>query len=235
MIPLIMAATGAAISAGGALSKAISGAQRARKMQDAIANYQRQDLTNTVRGNIGVSTLGADLAREEMARGTATSVDALASGGVRGMVGGIGRVQQANNTTQREIGADLDRQQQQIDQMVIQDDQRIRQMQERREEQDLAGMGAELNAGRQDQYSGVGDIGQSLMSGGGMLGAMGLGGAAQNLQPLSQVNSMQQVGAVANTNINAPLMQQPYQWANPVGLASLNRNMINQVSPKRNG
>lgn len=210
MIPLIMAAAGAAVSAGGALSKAISGAQRARKMQDAIANYQRQELTNQVRGQIGVSTLGADLQREEMARSTATSVDALASGGVRGMVGGIGRIQQANNYAQREIGADLDRQQQQIDQMAIQDDQRIRDMQERREEQDLAGMGAELNAARQDQYSGIGDIGQSLMSVGLTADAMGYGKDGVRPQTTG-VNSFTSAPAVMGPRIA------PSGWMAPGG------------------
>lgn len=237
MIPLVMAAAGAAINLGGSIAKGIKGAQRAKKMREAIAQYDRQTLENTVRGKVGVSTLGADLKREEAGRTTASSMDALASGGVRGMVGGVGKVQANNNLVNREIGADLDRQQQTIDMAAARDDARIRQMQERREEQDLAGMGREMESGRQDMWSGLGDAGQTLMSIGGMAGAMGLGmgnnGGGLNTSGLdfgAMSTGFKPEGAIG-TGMQTTLAQQPLKWANPFSLPS-HTQMMNEVAPK---
>lgn len=163
MIPLVMAA-GAAIQLGGSIAKGIKGAQQASRMRDAIANYDRQPLENAYRGKVAVSTLGADLQTEEAGRMASTSMDALQSGGVRGIVGGMGRWSANNNAVFREIGAGLDKQQKSIDFAAAQDDTRIRQLQEQRERDDLAGMGRAMEAGRQDMWSGIGELGTGLMS-----------------------------------------------------------------------
>lgn len=172
----ILSGIGAGINLLGGISKAISGSKRERSIKNAIENYERQDLRN-VFSSIGVSSLGADLLREENARVSATSIDALQSAGARGVVGGLGSVLRQSNLVNREAAADLDRQQQDINRLRANDDARIRSMQERREEEDLRGLGTELNAARQDKYSGIGDIGSSVMS----LGALGGDGMLSKL------------------------------------------------------
>ena len=141
----------------GAITKAVSGASEARRAREALANYRRQELRNVYEG-LGVSTLGANLRREEAARMAATSIDALQASGTRGVLGGIGGVQQQSNLVNRQIAADLDEQQKQLDRLRAQDQARIRQIQEQREAEDLQGLGQQLQTGRQDFLSGIGDI-----------------------------------------------------------------------------
>lgn len=149
--------------------QAIKGAKDARDAKNALDNYQRQEFQNIAEG-MQVSTLGADLQREEQARLAATQVGALQGAGVRGLLGGLGRVEAGNQMVNRQIGADLDMQQKQIDQMYAQDQANIRGMQEQREMQDISGLSSQYNAGNQQMWQGIGGIAQTGISG---LGALG--------------------------------------------------------------
>ena len=152
-------AAGAGIAAIGGIVKSVKGAKQESKAKKAIDSYVRQDLTDAnAFKDTRVSTLGAELQREELARATATSVQALQQGGARTLGMGIGAVQEANVNQSREIGADLDRQFQQIEMAKATDNQRIRDMQEQRENADLAGLGQQMAVGQQNFMSGIGDI-----------------------------------------------------------------------------
>lgn len=166
------AATSIAMAGVGLLGsgyQAIKGAKDAKDAKNALENYQRQELSNIAEG-LQVSTLGADLQREEQARLAQSQVDALAGAGARGVLGGLGRVEAGNQMTTRQIAADLDMQQRQIDQMRAQDEANIRSMQEQREMQDIAGLSSQYNAGNQMMWQGIGGIAQTGISG---LSAMG--------------------------------------------------------------
>ena len=102
--------------------------------------------------------MGLNAKTEAAQQRFATSVDALRSGGVRGLVGGLGRVEQAQGQQQRVIAADLDRQQMQIDRMGAMDEARIRQMQEQRESAQIAGLGSEMAAGARSVQAGLGGL-----------------------------------------------------------------------------
>ena len=99
----------AGISAVGSIAQGIMGASQASKAKKAIENYKRQDLVNTAEG-ISISTAGADLKAKEVARTAATTVDALQKGGVRGVVGGVGKVIAGVDKSLATATADLDRQ-----------------------------------------------------------------------------------------------------------------------------
>jgi len=161
-------ATGTAIalgvSAATGAANAIVGAGRARKARQAIEDFERQELRNEA-DDLRVSTLGAELQTEEAQRRFATSVDALQAGGVRGLVGGLGRVEEAAGLVQRRISADLDRQQAAIQQMQLREDQQIRMMREERESQQLGALYSDQQAGRQMVASGLGQIGSAAMTG----------------------------------------------------------------------
>ena len=176
----ILSAAGAILGGGtsilGGLFKSRAGAKMERQAREAIDKYQRQDLQNAFDG-VGVSTLGADYQARENARMAATSIDALRSAGTRGL-GMVGQVQQNLDMQNQRIAADLDRQQQAINMARAQDDARIRSMQERREEMDLAGLGRQMEAGRQDRFGGLQDISQGLLSMG-AIGANGMMGQGQ--------------------------------------------------------
>jgi len=162
--------------------QAIKGAKDARDAKNALENYQRQELSNVTEG-LQVSTLGADLQREEQARLAATQVGALQGAGARGVLGGLGRVEAGNQMTSRQIAADLDEQQKQIDQMRAQDEANIRSMQETREQQDISGLSSQYNAGNQQMWQGISGIAQTGIS---CLGAIDKGGVANTNKAYSQ-------------------------------------------------
>jgi|11_taG_2_1085331.scaffolds.fasta_scaffold03140_3 hypothetical protein len=152
-LPVVMAA----IAGGAALAKGISGAVQASKARKALENFQRQELKNITEG-MRVSTLGAELQTQEAQRRFATSVDALRSGGVRGVVGGLGQQEQLQQSQQQQIAASLDEQQRQIEMMRAQDEARIRGMQEERETFDIGRLAGQQAAGRAQMSSAIGDI-----------------------------------------------------------------------------
>lgn len=155
-LPLI-AAIGIGAAAAGGIAQTISGISRTNKAKKALAGFQRQRLTNITEG-MRVSTMGAELQTQEAQRRFATSVDALRSGGVRGLVGGLGQVEQQQQIGQQQIAAGLDQQQQQIDMMRAEDEGRIRSMVENRESAAIAGLGAELQSARQTTNAGISGI-----------------------------------------------------------------------------
>ena len=148
--------------------QAIKGAKDARDAKNALDNYKRQEFNNIAEG-LQVSTLGADLQREEQARLASSQVDALQGMGARGVIGGLGRVEAGNQMVNRQIAADLDAQQKQIDQIRAQDEATIRGMQEQREYSDIAGLSSQYNAGNQMMWQGIGGVAQSTIAG---LGAL---------------------------------------------------------------
>jgi hypothetical protein len=158
-------ATGIAAGVGilGSTYQAVKGAQEAKAAQRELENYQRQELTSPFE-NVQVSTLGADLQREEQARLMAGQTEALQGAGVRGLVGGLGRVEAGNQMMNAQIAADLDQQQRQIDMSLAQDMANIRGMQEQREMQDIGALSSQYNAGQQMFMAGLGGIAQTGMS-----------------------------------------------------------------------
>lgn len=81
-----MPAAAAAVSGGiglvSGIAQAIGAGRRAKEIQKQIDEYTRQELQNPY-NTLQVSTLGADIAREDMARSIATNSNQLARGGGR--------------------------------------------------------------------------------------------------------------------------------------------------------
>jgi len=159
-------ATGVAIAAGVAAAagaaKTAMGASQARRAKRELDKFKRQELTNIAEG-MTVSTLGADLQTQEAQRRFATSVDALQSGGIRGVVGGLAQQEAQQQVLQRQIAADLDQQQRQIEMVRAQDEARIQGMQEQRESFDYQRILGERAAGRQMIGAGIGEIASAGM------------------------------------------------------------------------
>ena len=148
----------------GGLIKFLGGRKTQREAQKRIDNFKWKELQNIGDG-LSVSTIGADLQREESARNLATSMDALQSGGVRGVVGGTGSINTANQNVNRQIGADLDTQQKNIDYFKAQDEARIRTMNEKRQSDELAGYGNLLDVGMNQKNQGFDTMFNAAMSG----------------------------------------------------------------------
>ena len=153
-----MASAGAgALGAGVGLYQTIQGAKQAKDARQALEDYQRQEFQNIGEG-LQVSTMGADIQREEQQRLASTQMDALQQSGTRGIIGGSGRVEAGNQAVNRQIGADLDMQQKQIDQLTAQDELRIQGMTEQRENADISALSSQYNTGQQNMMSGFGNI-----------------------------------------------------------------------------
>ncbi len=152
-LPVVMAA----IAGGAALAKGISGAVQASKARKALENFQRQELKNITEG-MRASTLMAEQQTEKAYGRFSTSVDALRSAGVRGVVGGLGRQEMLAQDVQQKISADLDRQQRQIEMMRAQDEARIRGIQEERDTFNIGILAGQQASGRAQLSSAIGDI-----------------------------------------------------------------------------
>ncbi len=192
--------------------QAITGASQERSAKRAANSFTRTVTSNTQEGR-RVSRLGADLAVEGQTRATATSIDALRKGGVRGTVGGTGDVVAANNDNMRRIGAGLDQQQVAIDEAYARDEARIQGVKENRDYQELQAIQGQVNAGNQQKWDGLGTIasGISGMVTDGGLDGLSFGGGKE-VDPMANYNP--QVGAAKVTarnvfgNIKNPLAGQ---------------------------
>jgi hypothetical protein len=137
----------------------------ARRIANEIAKQKRQDLTNVAEG-LQVSTRGTDLQREEAARNSATSLDALSDAGTRALGVGVGRVAAVNADSNAKIGANLDEQQKGIDMIRAQDNATIRGIKEGRSASDLAALSSQYNAAQQNGTQAMGNV----LQGAGMAG-----------------------------------------------------------------
>lgn len=189
------ASLGNAVGAVGGYQKWREGRKMQKAAQAAIDKFEWQELENPF-GDLQVSTLGADLEREELGRSVASTVEALRAGGTRGLGVGAGRVLQSSIEGNRQIAAGLDQQQKQIDFAEAADEVATRNMIENRQANELAGLGQKLNVGMNMKYGGVADMmnagqsqgqtNQSIMSSimggmtGGMMGGGGMGGGGSS-------------------------------------------------------
>jgi hypothetical protein len=150
-------------TAGIGLYQTIKGSKEKRDAEKALEAYQRQQLQNQAE-NLRVSTLGADLQREEASRLASTQVDALQGGGSRALIGGLGKVEVGNQAINQQIGADLDQQQIANEREMMNEEIRIRGMQEARENADIEALSSQFQAGKQDMNMGLGNMVQGVGS-----------------------------------------------------------------------
>ena len=188
------------LAAGAGLAQSVFGAIQMGEANKAINNYERQNLTNAF-DKVQISTIGSDLMTAQNNRRTADMTDVLRGGGIRGVLGGLPKVMAQSQQLDMQARDYLDQQDQRRQYSIAQDDARIRAMQERREEADLAGLGAQLNTGQQNMFSGLGSAitGLSMMGGGG-------GGAQPQVSTLPQTLNQQPYTSMT-PQISAPVFR----------------------------
>lgn len=153
-----MAATaGNAVGAIGGYSKWREGRKMQKKAQALIDNFEWQELKNPYK-DLQVSTMGADLMKEQNARAVSTATQALRGSGTRGLVSGLATVQNQSNIMNKEVAANLDEQRKAIDFASAGEEGKIRDMMENRQANELAGYGQMMNVGMGMKYGGVGDM-----------------------------------------------------------------------------
>lgn len=144
-------------------TQAIQGAKQAKDAENALNNLKLPEWQNPYE-NMQVSTLGSDLQRQESQRTAASNIEALQGAGVRGIVGGAGRVQGQQQELDKQIAADLDRQQKELDQQKAQAYMQIKGIEEQRYRSDVEALSSQVNQGNQMLWTGIGGIAESGMS-----------------------------------------------------------------------
>lgn len=215
---------GSALGVVGGFSKWREGRRMSQEAQRKIDSFEWESLENPYR-NLAVSTLGADLQREEASRAAATNVEALRAAGTRGLGVGAGRVMQSVNNNNREIAANLDQQRKAIDFAAAGDDVRIRDMIENRQSNELAGYGQMLNVGNQMKYGGTADMLNGVQAAGQSVAAYqaykdgrpnpvgGMGGGMMGGNPSMTYNSPSGIALPQPNNIDPSMFNQTWNPA----------------------
>lgn len=138
----VLAASATALSLGKGVHDIVSGSKRARKAEESLKNYERQDLTNVYAG-MSVPTRGAQLQTEGAYQTQAETAQLASQSGARGAIGGSQTIAENTRQAMERIGANLQESELRLQQMFAEDEARIRGIQEQREQQDIAGLGAE--------------------------------------------------------------------------------------------
>lgn len=149
-----------AVGVGMSAYQAYSGAKQAEEAKKALENLPVQELKNPYE-NLQVSTMGADLKQQEQQRLEASQIEALQGAGVRGVVGGLGRVEAGSQAVAQQTGADLDAQRKAIDQAIASGDMTVQQMEEQRKNANIAALSSQFSAGQQQQWQGLQGMAQS--------------------------------------------------------------------------
>jgi hypothetical protein len=157
------AITTAAVGAGLGLFQAYQGMKDKNDAKSALNNFKRQDLTNPYI-NMPISTVGTDAMREEASRTNANLIDA-SQGDIRSVMGNLPRIVSLGNELNRGIQTELDGQVQRRNYAIAGDEVAQRGMQEARDNGDLAGIGQQLQVGRQDMWNGLRGVAASASYG----------------------------------------------------------------------
>ena len=185
-----------AVGVGLAGYQAYSGAQQAEEARKALENLPVQELKNPYE-NLQVSTMGADLKQQEQQRLEASQIEALQGAGVRGVVGGLGRVEAGSQAVAQQSAADLDAQRKAIDQAIASGDMTVQQMEEQRKNANIAALSSQISAGQQQQYQGLQGMFQSASA------------AASGYSQLKGLNPQTTSGGAKSTPINSGLTPAP--------------------------
>lgn len=163
------AITSAALGVAVAGASIYQGEQQKKKAKAELNAYERQELNNSFE-NVGISTVGTDLMREEAQRTTANIVDALQGGGSRGLAL-LPAVQANTNQVNRQIQKDIDDQIIQREYAIAGEDSRIMGIKEQRDNQNIAALGSQYMAGEQNTWNGINGAIAAAGSLGGAIGS----------------------------------------------------------------
>lgn len=143
---------------------AYKGAEDKKKAQNALNDYERQSLDNAFE-NIKISTIGSDLIREESGRTSANLVDASRNAGIRGILGGIPKIQSFTNTENQEARKYLDDQVIKREYAIAGDETDLRGMRENRDNSNIAALSSQVQKGDAEMMNGISGVAKGLQYG----------------------------------------------------------------------
>ena len=165
---LLFSGIGGGLGVFSSLGQGLFGNKQIKEAKQALNDFEFQELENVFK-DMPISTVGSDIMREEASRTTAGMVDAARSGGVRGVLSALPRIQQYSNDVNNDIAMDMDNQIRERNRLIAEDKARIRSMQEQRDRDELAGLGQQLAVGQQNFMSGLNSLSSPLFSAGSLL------------------------------------------------------------------
>ena len=146
------------ITAVGAVTKMIDGFAQKKRAKAKMRQLEQAALPTNAFEGLQVPTEGIDLAREGIERGVATQTQALREAGVRGLMGGLGRVQQGAQQGYREVGAQFGDMLYDRNIAIAEEDANIQRVAEARLQGQMRQAGEQYAGARQQIMSGVSDI-----------------------------------------------------------------------------
>ena len=152
-----MAIGSAVVGLSTATASFFEGRRKEEQAAEAMRKFRFEELSNPYR-RTAVSTLGTDLQREQATSTTASALDTLQSAGARGVFAGVPQLQAGNQQMNRQIAADLDQRQAQLDMATAGQDVRNQELTRRAQEQELAGYGQLMDVGMGMKYQGLGQL-----------------------------------------------------------------------------
>lgn len=158
------AITTTAIGVGISGYMAYQGEQDKKKAQAELNSYERQDLNNAFE-NVKISTIGSDLLREESQRTSANLVEASRNAGIRGILGGIPKIQEFTNNINREGQKILDDQVLKREYAIAGDDVKLRGEKEDRDISNISALSSQVQKGEADMWNGIGGVSKGISYG----------------------------------------------------------------------
>ncbi|WP_298774325.1 hypothetical protein [uncultured Empedobacter sp.] len=188
---VITSAAIGAVGVGMSVAKTISENNKRKEYEKGINNYDRQELKNPY-DNLQVSRKGTDLALQENARNSANMVEAMQGGGINGL-GMLSQIQSNTNDLNQQVAANLDQQYIDNENKKAQGEAMVMQMQELREEGDLAGLGNAMATAQNNSNQAL-----SSAINGAMTTVASVAGMSQNQQMLNNMKG----GVTNGLNLN---------------------------------
>lgn len=148
------AVTSAVIGVGLSAYQTVDAINQKNEAQDAIDNFKPQDLRNPNK-DIQLDTNRADRLTRANQVNTASSIDALQRTGTRGVLAGVPKINSQSILLQNLIEEDLSKQARERDILIARGEERIQNIQEKREQDTLLGLGQQLNVANQNIVNGV--------------------------------------------------------------------------------
>lgn len=179
------------------MAQTAQGLSDANKAKKAIENFKRQDIDDNPYANIQISTEKADQQTRANLSSSATSVEALRRGGTRAVIGGIPKVNENSILLQNIISADIERQDVQRQQLIARGEESIRNIRENRETRALAGLGQQLQSGRQTALNGASNI----VRGGLSLSTQSFGGGNDSAESSTDVSQSSNQSNVTQSSL----------------------------------
>lgn len=234
----ILLAGSAAASIGMGVKKSRDASKMMREAQSKIDGYERQILTNTLAG-VDVPYQMYEAETRQVRQRAADAAAAASEAGARGMAL-LPAIQDNEFEQQEAVNARLEQNLYQLKLAQAQEEQRIQQMTERREQEELAGYGALYEAGRQTKYSAAGDIIGGVQSIGGILGQSQMNRAVRgylqknpvattaipSVQGLNEVTNASKAFIDDSVRIHTPVSLAPSLYMQPTSLVEPIPNQI---------